>query len=85
MRSSLGVSLGTANLVAVADGRPFIRPAVLTAPSGVSATGFVERVGDPVPLVLADGSIHRAETLTAAAIEELVRWARPQHRPDVAA
>ncbi|PRC46305.1 molecular chaperone, partial [Mycobacterium sp. ITM-2017-0098] len=42
-------------------------------------------VGDPVPLVLADGSIHRAETLTAAAIEELVRWARPQHRPDVAA
>lgn len=83
MRSCLGVSLGTANLVAVADGRATVRPAAVTVPSGLSVTGFVERVGDPVPLVLADHSVHRPETLAAAAVEDLTRWASPQRRPDL--
>ncbi|MGZ8803406.1 MAG: Hsp70 family protein [Mycobacterium sp.] len=97
MRSSLGVSLGAANLIAVADGRPTVRRAVLTlsphhppvvgTPSGpgLSVSGFVDRVGDPVPLVTADGSRHDADRLAAAAIEALTRVARPQRRPDVAA
>ena len=85
MRSSLGISLGTANLIAVADGRPTARPSVVTTTSGLTVTGFVERIGDPVPLVLADHSVHRAEALAAAAIEDLTRTARPQRRPDVCA
>ena len=97
MRSSLGVSLGAANLIAVADGRATVRPSALTlsphhpaqvgvaAGPGVPVTGFVDRVGDPVPLVLADGSPHHAEALAATAIEALTRLARPQRRPDLAA
>ncbi|MDZ4266007.1 MAG: hypothetical protein U1D00_09990, partial [Mycobacterium sp.] len=97
MRSSLGVSLGAANLIAVADGRPTVRRAVLTlspnrlpqvgSPTtpGVPVTGFVDRVGDPVSLVAADGSSHHADGLAATAIEALTRVARPQRRPDVAA
>ncbi|MGB3357099.1 MAG: hypothetical protein WBB00_30580, partial [Mycobacterium sp.] len=83
MRSSLGVSLGAANLIAVADGRATVHRSALTisphhpaqvgtpAGVGVPATGFVDRVGDPVPLVLADGSRHHAEALVATAIEAL--------------
>ncbi|PQP44911.1 Hsp70 family protein, partial [Mycolicibacterium austroafricanum] len=84
MRSSLGVSLGVANLIAVADGRPTVRRATVTlAPP--SLTGFVDRVGDPVPLVAADGSRHYADRLAADAIEAATRLARPHRRPDVAA
>ena len=85
MRSSLGLSLGAATLIAVTDGRATVRRPALTLPSGLTVTGFVERIGDPVPMVLADGSIHRPETLAAAAVEELTRAVRPDHRPDVAA
>ncbi|PEG35218.1 molecular chaperone, partial [Mycolicibacterium duvalii] len=96
MRASLGLSLGAANLAAVADGRPTVRRAVLTvsahhppqlgvpAAPGLPMTGFVDRVGDPVPLVAADGSTYRADTLTAMALEALTRAARPQRRPDCA-
>ncbi|MFS0900750.1 Hsp70 family protein, partial [Mycolicibacterium litorale] len=84
MRTSLGVSLGAANLVAVADGRPTIRPAALTL-NGQTLTGFVDRVGDPVPLVAADGSAHYGGQLVAAAIEDLTRAVHPLRRPDVAA
>lgn len=35
--------------------------------------GFVERVGDPVPLVAADGSTHRSEALLTAALEAAAR------------
>ena len=69
MRSSLGISLGTANLIAVADGRPTARPSVVTTTSGLTVTGFVERIGDPVPLVLADHSVHRAEALAAILVD----------------
>ena len=40
---------------------------------GVVLTGFVERVGDPVPLVAADGSVHRGEQVLAAALDAMAR------------
>ncbi|MDZ4270516.1 MAG: Hsp70 family protein, partial [Mycobacterium sp.] len=36
-------------------------------------TGFVERVGDPVPLVAADGSAHRGEVVLAEALDAMAR------------
>ncbi|WP_396936120.1 Hsp70 family protein, partial [Mycolicibacterium sp.] len=86
--------MGTTNLVAVADREPVVRPAVLTlfgdrrpevgAPSGggLVITDFVDRVGDPVPLVAADGSAYRGEYLLAEAVEALTRAASPARRPD---
>nr|MDT0524087.1 Hsp70 family protein [Streptomyces sp. DSM 41633] len=46
-------------------------------------TDFVGRVGDPVPLVAADGSTHHAERLLAGAVEALTRETSPAHRPEV--
>ena len=49
----------------------------LTSPNlnqpGVVLRGFVERVGDPVPLIAADGSSHRGDSLVAAALEAMAR------------
>ena len=39
---------------------------------GVTLTGFVERVGDPVPLVAADGSSHHADRLLVEALDAMV-------------
>ncbi len=36
-------------------------------------SGFVERVGDPVPLVAADGSAHRGEVVLAEALDAMAR------------
>ena len=36
-------------------------------------SGFVDRVGDPVPLVAADGSAHRGEVVLAEALEAMAR------------
>jgi hypothetical protein len=49
------------------SGDPSIRP------SGMVLTGFVERVGDPVPLVAADGSAHRGEQVLAEALAAMAR------------
>jgi hypothetical protein len=38
---------------------------------GLVMTGFVERIGDPVPLVGADGSTHRAERLLVEALDAM--------------
>ena len=95
MGDSLGLSVGTTNLVAAPQtGVPTVRRAVLTlfphrppevgTPSenpslnerGLVLSGFVERVGDPVPLVASDGSTHRGERLVADALEALIRSAR---------
>ena len=38
---------------------------------GVVLTGFVERVGDPVPLVAEDGSSHRAERVLVEALDAM--------------
>ncbi|MBW8712025.1 MAG: Hsp70 family protein, partial [Mycobacterium sp.] len=39
---------------------------------GIVLTGFVERVGDPVPLVAADGSSHQADQLLVDALQAMV-------------
>src|ERR1700712_548238 len=39
---------------------------------GLIITDFVDRVGDPVPIVAGDGSSHRAETLVAEALRSLL-------------
>lgn len=36
-------------------------------------TGFVERVGDPVPLVASDGSAHRGEVVLAESLDAMAR------------
>ena len=87
MSDPLGLSIGTTNLVAARVGnQPVMRRSMLTlfshrAPEvglpsgqqpGLTLTGFVERVGDPVPLVAADGSSHHADRLLAEALEAMV-------------
>ena len=40
---------------------------------GLVLSGFVERVGDPVPLVAADGSPHRGERVLVEALDAMAR------------
>lgn len=88
MTDSLGLSIGMTNLVAARAGRePVIRRSILTlhddrapevgeyAGRGLPLAGFVERVGDPVPLVAADGSQHRGELVLAEALDVMARAA----------
>lgn len=42
--------------------------------SGLAITGFVDRVGDPIDLIAADGSAHRPEDLVAGAVHYLTRY-----------
>ncbi|MCV7174047.1 Hsp70 family protein [Mycobacterium manitobense] len=42
---------------------------------GMVLSGFVDRVGDPVPLVAADGSAHRGEQVLAEALDTMARTA----------
>mgnify|MGYP000697523336 CR=1 FL=1 len=44
----------------------------LPDPDGMVVRGFVERVGDPVPLVVGDGASYRGETLLATALSALL-------------
>jgi molecular chaperone DnaK (HSP70) len=63
---SLGLSVGATNLAGTRDGQTaVIHPAELTL-HGQRLTGFVDRVGDPVPLIALDGSRHRPEDLANA-------------------
>jgi hypothetical protein len=88
MTDALGLSIGTTNLVAAHEGRPpVLRRSILTlfqdrapevgeyAGQGLPLTGFVERVGDPVPIVAADGSQHRGELALAEALDTMARAA----------
>lgn len=43
------------------------------AQPGLVLSGFVDRVGDPVPLVAADGSAHRGELVLAEALDAMAR------------
>jgi Hsp70 protein len=71
MRDCVGLSIGATNLVAArADGNSTIRPAAVTW-RGAVLMGFVERFGDPVPIVAADGSSHTAERLLVEALTDL--------------
>jgi hypothetical protein len=85
MRGLLGLSIGATQLVAArADGTSILRRAELPW-RGTVLTGFVERVGDPVPIVAPDGSAHSADRLLAAAVTDLVSVAgRPGERFGVA-
>jgi molecular chaperone DnaK (HSP70) len=65
---SLGLSVGATNLAGTRGGQTaVIRPAELTL-HGQRLTGFVDRVGDPVPLIALDGSKYRPEELLADAL-----------------
>ena len=92
MSDPLGLSIGTTNLVAAHVGnQPVIRRSVVTlfghaAPEvgmpsaktdGIVLSGFVERVGDPVPLVAPDGSSHHADQLLVDALQAMVDARRP--------
>lgn len=86
MSDPLGLSIGTTNLVAARVGSPpIVRRAVLnlftdrapelgacTDDSGVELKGFVDRVGDPVPLVASDGSSYHADQLVVEALDALI-------------
>jgi len=47
----------------------------MSGQGGLVLTGFVDRVGDPRPLVAPDGSAHSGETVLAEALDSLVRSA----------
>lgn len=87
MYDPLGLSIGTTNLVAVrADHPPVMRRSVLTlfdrrAPEvgapvenspGSIVGGFVQRVGDRVPLAASDGSLHDPDILLVGAVDAMV-------------
>ena len=64
--------MGATNLVAArSDGSATVRPAAVSWRGDV-LNGFVERIGDPVPIVAADGSAHSAERLVAHALSDLI-------------
>ncbi|MCG7595526.1 Hsp70 family protein [Mycobacterium sp. PSTR-4-N] len=48
-------------------------PSTDPAQAGQVLSGFVDRVGDPVPLVAADGSAHRGEVVLAEALAAMAR------------
>lgn len=81
MSKQLGLSIGAMNLVAApVDSAPVIQRAVWPPRSDQHAhvlTGFVERVGDPVPMVTADGSGYLGEQLLTQALEALLRSVGP--------
>ena len=85
MSDPLGLSIGTTNLVAARVGnQPVTRRSVLTLPGGVVLGGFVERVGDPVPLVAADGSAHSADRLLVEALAAMTYPNGGQPTADIA-
>jgi Hsp70 protein len=72
MSDPLGLSIGTTNLVAARVGnQPVIRRSVLSR-AGQVLSGFVERVGDPVPLIGQDGTSYRADLLLVEALDAMV-------------
>jgi molecular chaperone DnaK (HSP70) len=74
--NSLGLAVGATNLAGTGDGqRPVVRPAAVTLEQGLTLTGFVDRVGDPVPLLAEDGSHHNPEVLLTEALDGLARSA----------
>ncbi len=75
MSDPLGLSVGTTNLVAARVGnQPVTRRSALTlTKSGATISGFVERVGDRVPLVIPDGTSYHAEQLLVEALDVMVQ------------
>ena len=84
MSDPLGLSIGTTNLVAARVGnQPVIRRSVLTLADGTLLTGFVERVGDSVPLVAPDGSTHHADRLLVDALGAILQASGGQPVPEI--
>jgi molecular chaperone DnaK (HSP70) len=82
MSEPLGLSIGTTSMVAARVGSPPVtRRSVLTV-SGQPLGGFVERAGDPIPLVAADGSRHLADDLIVAVLDEMAGDTGGQERSD---
>jgi len=80
----VGLSIGTTNLVAARVGYPPVMRRSVVTVHDVMLGGFVERVGDPVPLVAADGSTHRADRLMVDAVAEVIeQTGDPQPWQDV--
>ena len=65
---TLGISIGATNLVATSGSQAVVHPAVLRTARGGWLSGFVDRIGDPVPLVASDGTTHRPEALLTEAL-----------------
>jgi len=71
---AVGLSVGSSTLAAVGSGRAVtVRPLVRRA--GQPVGDFVDRVGDPVGIVAADGSLHSGAELLAEALLALARGA----------
>ncbi len=70
----LGLSVGTSTLAAVAAGRVRTGPPVITR-GGTPIDDFVHRIGDPVGIVAADGTLHSGADLLAQALDDLARAA----------
>lgn len=71
---AIGLSVGTSTLVAMSSDRAVTGPPVISR-AGVPIDDFVDRVGDPVGIVAADGSRHSAAALLADALYERARAA----------
>src|SRR5689334_4738182 len=86
MSDPLGLSVGTTNLVAARVGnQPVTRRSMLTlAQSGGNISGFVERVGDRVPLVTPEGTSFLAEQLLVEALDSMVELGGGGQPSDVA-
>jgi Hsp70 protein len=72
MSDPLGLSIGTTNLVAARVGNPPVTRRSVLPMAGQVLSGFVERVGDPVPLIADDGTAYRAELLMVEALDAMV-------------
>jgi hypothetical protein len=79
-KPAVGLSVGATTLAAVTPDNSVTRPPVIRLPNGVVITDFVDRVGDPVGIVAADGSVHHAETLLAESLRGLA-YAATEGRP----
>ncbi|CAJ1582008.1 Hsp70 family protein [[Mycobacterium] wendilense] len=78
-RLAVGLSVGTTTLTAVTSDNAVRRPPVLTV-GEATITDFVDRVGDPVGILAADGSSHRAERVLAEALRQTA-YAATRGRP----
>lgn len=72
LRPALGLSVGSNTLAAVSADRSVTRRAAIRV-NGSWITDFVDRVGDPVGIVAADGSSHCPEVLLAGELRSLAR------------
>ncbi|WP_156094995.1 Hsp70 family protein [Nocardia lijiangensis] len=75
--SSPATSRHAATLIMSHDMAPTLAPLADDASSmapGLAVNGFVDRVGDPIDLIAADGSAHRPEALVAGAVRYLTRY-----------